>query len=89
MKKWFLTLAILFSSFLAAETSYYQVPDECTLKILTPDLADLKTAKIRLSNGLEAYLVSDPGAHMSATALAVNAGSWQDPDRISRHGPLS
>ena len=28
---------------------------------------------------LEAYLISDPGVHESAAALAVEAGSWQDP----------
>jgi insulysin len=36
-------------------------------------------AKIRLENGLEAYLISDPGVKESAGALAVEAGSWQDP----------
>ncbi|HEY5259669.1 MAG TPA: insulinase family protein, partial [Rhabdochlamydiaceae bacterium] len=46
---------------------------------MTPALAERKTAKIRLSNGLQAYLISDPGVHESAAALAVEAGSWQDP----------
>lgn len=65
---------------LYAEAPYHRVEDTSTLKILTPDLADVKTAKIRLSNGLEAYLISDPGVHQSCAALAVDAGSWQDPD---------
>ncbi len=68
------------ASLVGAETGYVTVPDECTLKIVTPDLAERKTAKIRLANGLEAFLISDPGTHQSCAALAVDVGSWQDPE---------
>jgi insulysin len=72
--------SVFCASFLTAQPSYQQVQDACTLKVVTPALAERKTAKIRLANGLEAYLISDPGTHQSCAALAVDAGSWQDPD---------
>lgn len=75
-----LVIISLCTTFLFAEDAYQRVQDECTLKILTPDLSERKTAKIRLANGLEAFLISDPGVHQSCAALAVDAGSWQDPD---------
>ncbi len=46
---------------------------------MTSTLKERKTMKIRLKNGLEAYLISDPAANKSAAALAVKVGSWQDP----------
>ncbi len=58
---------------------YEVVEDEAKLPILTTTLKDRKTAKLRLENGLEVYLVSDPGSDQSAAALAVEAGSWMDP----------
>ena len=41
-----------------------------------------KTLKIRLKNGLEVYLVSDPNVEQSAAALAVEVGSWSDPATV-------
>lgn len=58
---------------------YERVEDKSKLQILTPALSERKSAKIRLKNGLEAYLVSDPGIDQSAAALAVEAGSWHNP----------
>jgi len=46
--------------------------------ILTPSLKDREILKIRLSNDLEAILVSDPLADLSAAALVVKTGSWND-----------
>ncbi len=80
MNRVLLALAVFCVSLLAADGNYQKIQDACTLKIVTPDLAERKTAKIQLANGLEAYLISDPGARQSCTALAVDAGSWQDPD---------
>lgn len=57
----------------------YEVQDKNTLKILTPSLAKRETLKIKLENGLEAYLVSDPGLDKSGAGLAVNVGSWKNP----------
>ncbi|HEX2579029.1 MAG TPA: insulinase family protein [Rhabdochlamydiaceae bacterium] len=77
MKK--LLFLAIFTATSLFSASYERIEDKNTLKVLTPALAERKTAKIRLSNGLEAYLISDPGIHESAAALAVEAGSWQDP----------
>ncbi len=57
---------------------YEEVQDQCDLKILTRSLSERKTAKIRLNNGLEAYLISDPKADQSAAALSMEVGSWND-----------
>lgn len=47
--------------------------------ILTPAFAQRETAKIRLDNGLEAYLISDPAADKSSAGLCLEVGSWDDP----------
>lgn len=72
--KFYLLLALCF--FLSSFT----VEDRSTLKVLTPSLAERTTKKIRLENGLEALLISDPDTHQSGAALAVNVGSFNDPD---------
>lgn len=56
-----------------------EVPDQNPLKVLTPALKERKTAKVRLHNGLEVLLISDPQANKSAASLAVEVGSWHDP----------
>ena len=38
-----------------------------------------KIEKLVLDNGLQVYLISDPGAEQSAAGVAVEAGSWEDP----------
>jgi insulysin len=74
-------LAVICSQPVYAEpTAIQEIADEANLPFLNPDLISRKTAKIRLANGLEAYIVSDPMADQSAAALAVGAGSWNDPD---------
>lgn len=55
------------------------IEDLSSLPLLNPDLAERKTAKLRLHNNLEILLVSDPLADQSAAAMAVEAGSWNDP----------
>lgn len=59
--------------------SYEVIPDQNTLEIATPSLQKQETLKIRLSNGLEALLISDPSIDKSACAMAVGVGSWADP----------
>ncbi|MEI8300668.1 MAG: insulinase family protein [Chlamydiota bacterium] len=71
------SLCILPQTF--AGSGYEEIPDTNSLKILTPSLISRSTCKLRLTNGLEAYLVSDPNAEESAAALAVAVGSWSDP----------
>jgi insulysin len=58
---------------------YKVIEDKALLPVKTPTLKDRKIVKIRLDNGLEAVLISDPKTDQSGAALAVEAGSWQDP----------
>lgn len=60
--------------------NYTVIPESGRLKILTPDLAERQTLKIKLDNGLEAYLVSDPKADQSSAVLVLKAGFWDDPE---------
>lgn len=59
--------------------SYTLVEDTHTVLIKTPSFETRKAAKIRLKNGLEAYIISDPLIKDSGAALAVSVGSWNDP----------
>ncbi len=59
--------------------SYQEIPDASELPLLNPDLKERKTAKLRLQNGLEILLISDPGIDQSSASMAVSAGSWDDP----------
>lgn len=77
------TALLLATSLISTEQSaplpYEQINDQSGLQILTPILSQRKSAKVRLKNGLEAYLISDPGIEQSAAALAIEVGSWLDP----------
>jgi insulysin len=64
---------------ISEEVSYQIIEDKNDLKVLTPSLSDRKIVKIKLSNNMEAYLVSDPQADESAAAVSVGVGSWSDP----------
>lgn len=59
--------------------AFTEIADLSDLPLLNPDFADVQKAKIVLANGLELFLISDPLATESAAAVAVNAGSWNDP----------
>lgn len=74
-----LSVAALLTVFSVGLFSYAPIEDKTALPILTPSLALRKTEKIRLDNGLEAYLISDPQADKSAAALVVKVGSWSEP----------
>ncbi|NRA91057.1 MAG: insulinase family protein, partial [Simkaniaceae bacterium] len=78
MKKLLALLLITVWGFAESHLGYTDIQDRSHLEILTPSLSDRKTAKIRLDNGLEAYLISDPKADQSAAALSMEAGSWND-----------
>ena len=56
------------------------IEDQLTVPFLTPSLAKRQTLKLRLPNGLEAYLISDPDANKAGAVLTVQAGSWNDPE---------
>lgn len=69
----------LFSDTSTTTLEFERIIDCNTLPIHTPSLQSRKTSKIRLSNNLEAWIISDPEAEQSAGALLVNVGSWHDP----------
>lgn len=59
--------------------SYTVIEDTNTYQILTPELKDQKRMKIRLNNGIEALLISDPNTKESGALMVVNVGSLSDP----------
>lgn len=64
----------------AFSAPFETIQDKTELSLLTPSLKDQRTIKIRLSNGLQAVLVSDPHIQQSSATLTAMAGSWYDPD---------
>lgn len=70
--------SLLCCSYLDA-VDYTVIKDTSGLKIETPSMQDRTYLKVRLENGLEAYLISDPDANKSGAALSVKVGSLQDP----------
>jgi insulysin len=79
----FLLLAISLNAavFCKEETPTFTIiENQAKIPILNSTLADRKIRKLRLSNGLEALLVSDPNTPQSGGVLTVEVGSWSDPD---------
>lgn len=62
-----------------APLNFEVVEDASNLPLLNPEMAERKTLKLKLSNGLEALLIHDPAADQSAASVSVGAGSWNDP----------
>ena len=62
------------------ETLSQVVVDKNPLTFLTPSLKDVQIKKLILCNGMKVFLVSDKQARQSSAALAVNVGSWNNPD---------
>lgn len=60
-------------------SDYEVIEEQAKVPILSSTFAERKTLKLRLANGLQAYLVSDPNTDKSAAALVVKTGSWEDP----------
>ena len=83
MKRLMALLLITIGGFAENTQGYIEVQDQSHLQILTPSLSERKTAKVRLENGLEAYLISDPKADQSGAALSMEAGSWNDDPRYA------
>ncbi len=76
--RWILSFIFLsFASF--ASEPFEVVEDLSKLSIETPALRNREIRKLRLSNGLETLLISDPTTPHSGAALAVGVGSWDDP----------
>ncbi len=64
---------------LFAHTGYEEIIDRNELVIRTVGHSSQVRSKIKLDNGLEVLLISDPGASQSAASLCVEVGSWSDP----------
>ncbi|WP_375793951.1 insulinase family protein [Chlamydia sp. 12-01] len=58
------------------------ISDQCPLKVLTPSIADQKTAKIICANGLQLLIISNPGISISGAALVVKTGNSSDPQEF-------
>lgn len=76
--KWLFVFLCLFSQSFAA--SYQEIEDLSHLPLLNPEFSERKTAKIQLQNGLKLFLISDPNTDQSGASVAVEAGSWDDPE---------
>lgn len=81
MKIWTFILisALCLQSLLVGTAPYQLISDQNQLSILTASLAERQTEKMILSNGMEVYLISDPGSAQGGAVLKVQAGSWDDP----------
>ena len=68
-----------FVTLITAENAYQEIEERDVLPILTPFLEKQEVSRIRLNNGLKAYIISNPNAEKSGAALIVEAGSMNDP----------
>jgi insulysin len=74
------SLILLSALSLSISTPCFEyIQNTTTHQIQTPSFSSRKTAKIKLDNGLEAYIISDPLLKESGAALSVGCGSWDDP----------
>ncbi|HSX10286.1 MAG TPA: insulinase family protein, partial [Chlamydiales bacterium] len=73
------TTALMTSVLPMGGDTYTVVEDRSNLPLLNPDLAERKTLKLCLANGLEVLLISEAKADQSAACVSVGAGSWSDP----------
>lgn len=69
----------IISALMTIIASFTPIEDTSNLPLLNPELKNRQTLKLRLDNGLEALIISDPLADQSAASVAVGAGSWSDP----------
>ena len=74
-----LILSIFSITYCSASPPYTLLEDKAKIPLLAPAFSEQTTEKIILSNGLKAYLVSDPTLDKSTAVLTVKTGSWEDP----------
>jgi insulysin len=79
MAPMFITSGEIVENQKSAHANYVVIEDQAKTPLLNPSLQKRSIAKIRLENGIEAYIVSDPEAKHSAMSVSVKAGSWDDP----------
>jgi insulysin len=80
-KNFALFFLVLVTTTCAFGKGYEVIENKATLPLLDPTFAERKVAKLRLDNGLEAYLISDPETKQSAASISVAVGSWNDPEK--------
>jgi insulysin len=80
MKKNLPLFIIILMTSIATVFSTTVIEDQNFVNILTPSLAERQTLKLRLDNGLEAIIISDPNTDKSGVLLSVRVGSWDDPE---------
>ncbi|KAJ3277026.1 hypothetical protein HDV01_000078 [Terramyces sp. JEL0728] len=54
------------------------IRNQFSYKLKSHQLQSMEMGKIRLSNGLNAVLISDKNTPISSAALSIDAGSWHD-----------
>lgn len=81
MKRFLLLVSVVCCPLFSNLPDVTEVQDNNPLKVKTKTLENRQVKKIRLKNGVEAILISDPEANKSAAAVAVEVGSWQDPEQ--------
>lgn len=82
-----ITALLLPATFLALKTQHppssalvQTIEDQSQLPLLSKELDTQKSRKLRFANGLEVLLISDEKANQSAACMAVEVGSWNDPE---------
>lgn len=76
----FFCFNVVFSEATEELIPYEIVEDQAKIPLLTPALQARNKKKIRLKNGLEVLLISDPSLEKSGAMLSVLTGSWYDPE---------
>jgi len=76
-----LALCVNCAGFSKEEAPHFSiVENQAKLPLYNTTMADRQVRKLRLSNGLEALLISDPNTPQSGGVLTVEVGSWSEPD---------
>ncbi|KAJ3326049.1 hypothetical protein HDV06_002434 [Boothiomyces sp. JEL0866] len=60
------------------KTTILNIKNHFNYKLKSHQLQNMEIGKIRLSNGLNAVLISDENTPITSAALSVDAGSWHD-----------
>ncbi len=75
----FFLLITFFSLPTLLPAHYTIIEDQMTESVKTPSLQNIQKVKIRLDNGLEALIISDPSTPKSGASVAVGVGNAHEP----------
>ncbi|OGN62205.1 MAG: hypothetical protein A3F09_00480 [Chlamydiae bacterium RIFCSPHIGHO2_12_FULL_49_11] len=79
MRQMFIWLFGLTAALQAKVNDFVFIENKNPLSVLSLDMQDIEEARLKLSNRMEVFLVSDPKCQKSAVSLCVEAGSLNDP----------